>query len=368
MSRKSVFESNDRMSNLKKVIFIDYDSVPGHLCFNTIWLNALVDISNIELSVCMEKRYADNFPDVLNKPCVRFIEIPKRLYKDKLWRFFSTLRVLWLLNRIKHRYDMVIISAFDSVSFYCGSILSKENVFLICHNNIAKTQKAIHRFCLKRIGKKNRFIVFEDYIKAKLSNLVEEKRIAVVHHGCPKPFLNPDDNHIPEWIKALRSKKIVFSPSGNSMADIFSDTHRNQQFCEYLSRKGYVLVVKSKELFKDSNIVWLDRRLSDAEYQSLFLSSDFILAPYSRNYSYRVSAILFEALSNKKAIICSDIPALRIYEAISDNVFFFDSLTDLISVLEESEHRVLNAKTVPRDYLVPDVATLLTNIHSTTNQ
>lgn len=344
-----------------KVLFLDFGIFDGHVCFNNTWIKTLLSYPELDLTFCANDDYLNKFTAF--NPYLTKIPIPNSYYKKRgkfSWVISDFFTILWAHKHLNlESYDYVIVSSHNTVSFFLGTFFQKKRLYLICHNNLSKLNNPLYQHMIRHIGKKNYYIVFEDYIKKNLSQYVSSNRIFVIHLGCPLPFNAIPSNQIPEWIIKLKKNKIIFSPSRNATDEFLKSIQENNSFCNYLSKSNIVLAAKGNLSSNHSNIIYIDKRLSNIEYQSLFQLSDIILLPYPSSYINRVSAVLFEAISNNKTIICSDLPGLKSYKTIYSKIFFYSSINDLANTVEialnESQTDLIK---LPKEYLQPDIRTI----------
>lgn len=323
----------------KKLLFVDPLSQEGHLNFNKIYIKALFQIFD-SIDFAFIKGYEEKL-SISNDNKVYLI--PEKYHAGSRNKILNRLRYIQIFRFIKkhcniNNYDFVIFSSYEEISLYFSFI--NRTLILVNHNNLSGLQNRIKLFFFKKISSKNISIVFEDYMRDYLLSL-GLKNVYSIKHGLPCAFdikllENAKLIDFFSWIKDFRY--IIFSPSGSSTDDDFlNDLILNDAFNMFLRKNGILLILKNKLLKSDSqNIKIIRGYLTDIQYKYVFLRSDLILIPYSINFSYRVSAVLFESMANKKNCLFTGINALNIYR-----IFFTydpsfnsaDELKDKISYL-----------------------------------
>lgn len=339
----------------KTVLFVDYLSPKGHISFNK---NIIRNLSSYNVNItCVF--YEDIPIKNTNLENVSFIRLNRPSFKSKnniltrIYLFYSLCKIKRKVNFAS--YDYVIFSSFEETSLFFSYFNS--NLFLFAHNNSRSLHNKIKWFFLKRITIKHTLIVFDELIKAeyfknKISNVV------TISHGLPQQF---------EKSKVLKTDVlvnlnlqlydyIIFSPSCHSSDyKLLKQISNDRKFCDFLNRKNLLFLIKDNTgLIKESkNIKIVDYYLEQHEYEALFNLSKVILLPYSDNFKFRVSNVLYECIANDKLFLTSNnylkksVKSIINYDCIFDESNIVDRLR---YCFEKGNFLISNADKLKPDY------------------
>jgi hypothetical protein len=305
-----------------KILYIDNISPVGHILFNRIQINSLIDL-HCELYYAFQKGYAEK---INIKNMYRFIDIPKFLYFDHTSKFIHRILNFFQLFLVYVKYlfcnfDAVIISCYDPVSLFFFSFKGK--VFLFDHNNIMKLFNPVYRWFTKGLPKRYVHLVFNDHMKEGLEKY-GITNIRLQEHEPVESYLS--SINVKKYFNIPDSSKIIFSPSTISVDNNFiQDLILDKDFIDFLSSNNLILIIKGNYYTQSTNspIICIGCFLDEPEYQSLFIYAEIILLPYKESFRYRVSGILFSAFENNKKIIASDVEGIRSYQyRFNYNPFF----------------------------------------------
>lgn len=350
--------------NRAEFLFIDCDAPSGHIGFNRIWLRSLCRTGNVSVTTVMPAVFFTGIMSHADFSGVENIAVPEWLCKPALtglqWRLFSILRLLWIRFHVRmSAYDCVLFSSFDTLSFFCCSLFMRKRCGLVCHNNIKQT--ADHRiaaFCFRIVSKRHRIIVLEDYIKSFLEKRNIARNVVVIHHGCPTPFVEDSCRAVPLWFDELRKKyrKIIFSPSVTSTGTFWESFLNDPSSARILESGDVVFVVRTSADYPvRKGFFPVKERLSDTEYAAVFSASDAILIAYPPSFAYRTSAVLYEALANRKVLLICSNPAMDPYRPIVGEDVFFDDAASLWEIIGRMDDRTDGNRSIPEEIKVPEI-------------
>lgn len=319
-----------------KVLFIDPVSPKGHIGFNSIHINALIETFG-EVDVVFKTGYKKQSKELKGNLIYEYpiINLPNNGMFNRyvVWCNFRNIQK----NVDFSKYNAIVIAYYDEIALNFNLIRNK--LYLINHNNVAGAlNNKVKWFFFKRLSRKHTMIVLDPLSKERL----EQKgipEVIYINHGLKNPFTL--DKH---WsVKRLGIKKdfkrIIFSPSDGSSDKCFlSELIRNHSFIRLLEESKTILICKNLNLddfqILSNNIINVTTRLSEDNYANLFLKSDLILVSYPSSFQYRTSGVLMEALANNKDILISAIPAFKIYDEIIGERDFYSSGYDFITKLK----------------------------------
>lgn len=318
-----------------KILFADYIEQTGHVNFNRIHIDELKNEGH-DVKIAVHSTIANRLP--YNKEDYAII-FPKFLKQRKGHSLLNRLCFAIALLMIKchlffNHYDRIIISSVDELTL---AIIPPSNKFIaICHTNAnSLTKEGLKKKCMLSLGKKAKFLVFNDYMKMPFEKLGLD--ICTIAHGCIPPFKCVSECNIPE-IKGV--DHILFHPSSKH-DEIFENTLINDiQFNTLLNKTNSIVLMNGIGKDKD-RIKYINRRLSDKEYQSLFLKADIILIFYPDTFEYRVSGVSFECVSNKKPFLVNRCKSMDYCQQLCNYNPYVSSAAELT---KKTENIIMNAE------------------------
>lgn len=339
-------QKNKHSTKSSKILYVDPLSPAGHINFNRIYINALSKIFN-SIDFAFKKGYEVKLSISDDS---KVYSIPEKYYAISKNKILNRIRYIQIFRYLKKYcriddYDYVIFSSYEEISLYLSFI--NRPLILINHNNISGLHDNIKLFFFKKLAKKNINIVFENYMKNYLLSL-GINNVYTIHHGLPKSYdkkLINNTKLIEDFSIINNFRYVIFSPSVTSTDKNFLESLiLDNVFNIFLRDNDILLILKDKHLNSNcKNIQIVRNYLTDLQYQYIFLRSDLILIPYSNNFSYRVSAVLFESMANNKICLFSDIKALQIYmEFFNYDPIFntVDDLTNRISYIISNSNKI----------------------------
>jgi len=331
-----------------KILYVDPLSPRGHINFNKIYIEELLKIyTNVDFA------FKENYIDKLSINYKNKVySIPDKLYdksKSKIRNRFNYYKILSYIKKNCNidSYDYIIFSSYEEISLYFSKF--KKKLILINHNNISGLRNPIKLFFFRKNAIQHINIVLEDYIKEYLLTL-NIPNVYTLYHGLGDPYdraLINNSSLSNEFDYLHKFKYVIFSPSSTSSDnDFLYNLINNSNFTSFLMENEILLIVKSNHLDNNHvNLKIIKSYLSDSQYQYLFLKSDLILLSYPNSFTFRVSAILLECMSNNKLCLISDIPSLSIYRDYFNYSPFFKSIEDLkdkIQIVMKSQHLTIS--------------------------
>lgn len=327
-----------------RILYIDNISPIGHVQFNRIHLEALCKIGNVYTA--MRKGYYEKIG--VYKANI-LIEIPDRFYMpiSNKWKFYfyrimrritgydsetqGTLN--YVRERVENNWDAVIISNMESKSLFKMKPLS--NVYAICHqyksliNNGVRFANKHNRIKYTRdVGNRYTIIALSESMREGIKSL-NINNVEMVPHGF-LPMNGIFDIKVLDRLGIPRNKKILFIPSYSHSTELYNNFYNNKEFEAFLEQNNYFLVIKDKKGSSNiKNIIIINRWMTAAEYQSLFLASFCIILPYDSDTPFRESGIIMECFANNKLCLRLDIPYLHVYDPYFNYESFFSDISSL---------------------------------------
>jgi hypothetical protein len=315
------------MINLgRRILYIDPLIQVGHVNFNNIYIRALIE-AGFKIDFIFAKGYGEKldlgFGNVI-------YSIPHFLLKNIYGGLGNRLAYFFVLILIRlkvnfKRYELVVFSSFEEISFYFSGI---SNCYLINHINVSEGYESSLKFYfLHRVLIKNTLIVLDRETEQLLKSKNNYK-IIFQPHGLAKAkseqIIEKTTSEL--VLKIKRFDKIIFSPSDSSSDKEFLKTLLDDsEFLNFLISENILFVYKGNLINKYNNVLQLNFFLDTSTYDYLFLKSNIILIAYPKNFRYRVSGVLLESITNNKPCLMSDIESIRAFaEYFTYNPFYTD--------------------------------------------
>lgn len=325
----------------------------GHVNFDKIQIEAL-EKAGFEVWIIVPSRVMVSFPSSSYK-CL--FTIPKWLSPQNasplLNRIAYLLTLLYIKIKIKRsRYKHIFVSNFDEITL--GLIPIDKKMYLYCHNTANNFSCKLKAFFIRRLAKNNHFIVFNDEM-AKALYKENIKDVRIVSHGCVPAF--PNAEHLKLKIN-VDYNRLIFIPSERTNHIFLQDYLLNKQFVHFIERNKILVVVRNFPGKPSSKYIHpINRYLSNNEYRSLFLESDFILIAYPQDFGYRVSGVSFECVANKKNLLYLANNSLKYCKNFYNYNPEFNNITELITKINNFDY--INDKCiVDKNNLMPDYSWL----------
>jgi hypothetical protein len=273
-----------------KILAIEPLGVNGHITFNNSFLLALSKIGDITFVT---------FPDYhRNFKTDTQIDIPRKFQGQNSkfsTRWNQILALIYIKKKIKmDDYDAIVFLAYETISLYiCWP--KHQKVYLFEHNNISNALRSkIKMYFYKHLPAVAVHVVFMEYIAEFIGKQFKREAITI-----PLPI---DKNITKEDIilrfqtsmeKLGSDKKVVFSPSGLTPLCVIQDL----KFF-VTNQNGYYLFAKGQ---KEDNGDKYCIRSFFKNYKDLMINSSIVII--GGTYNYRISGVVYDALSYCKPII-----------------------------------------------------------------
>lgn len=323
---------------MRKILYIDPYCTSGHTNLNKNYIKQLLKVGMV-VDIAIKANYIEdlNLPPNMEK----FI-IPDKLFhhKGKILSRYYLLRIFnYIYRNIElSTYDYIFLAAYDEIALFFSNL--KKNLLLLNHSNVAGLNNLIKRYFINKVSKYSTHIVFayfikEQFVRYGITNvivepvgLIDSYEVKRDIRAILKPFHKKDS--------IINYEKIIFCPNGSKYSDGFIESLiTNLEFIKFLTEEQILFVIKEKQLIsKSKNIIILSKRLSDIQYQTLFMMSSVVLLSYPKSFTYRVSAILYECFSNKKICVISDIDSFRSFQSFFNYNPYFKNTNELIQIMK----------------------------------
>ncbi len=309
-----------------QILAIEPVGFRGHMAFNAYFLRCFGEIGNVTfVAPC---GYLDS--------CAvdSRMDIPTRLlqHNSKLGGRWYAIHVLnYILRNIQVAdYDAIVFLAYETISFSLRWIMGGK-VFLFEHNNIENSLgNWIKTFFYRHLSHNVTHLTFQGYIAQYIRNTYGRRAICV-----PFPYYRSDvsDSRICAETNAMPSssekRKIIFSPSG-STPQVIQD--KLKEFVE-TNKGAYYAICKGNPSEKSDD--WEVRSFFE-DYESLMRVCDSVFV--GARFRYRVSSVVYEALSYGKPVFLMDsLFAQNLQKEYPHLVFPINNVNDILRLETDSQ-------------------------------
>ncbi len=336
-----------------KILYINYMLQRGHINFDKIHIKALEN-AGFDVWIIIPSRLRIYFPPTSYKYLFTIPELLSPKDASPLRnRIAYILTLLYLKVKInKSLFSHIFISNFDEITL--GLVPLSKQMYLYCHNTANNFRNKIKAFFIRRLAKNNHMIVFNhEMAKGFYKEGIED--IKIVSHGCVPPFPNTE----PLKLKInVDYRRLIFMPSERTSQKFLYDYLQDKQFIHFIEQNKILVVIRNVLENPSSKYIHpINRYLSNNEYRSLFLKSDFILIAYPSDFGYRVSGVSFECVANKKNLLYLANNSLKYCKSFYNYNPEFNNITELISKIENFDY-MNDTCIVDKNNLMPDYSWL----------
>ncbi|PEF91604.1 MULTISPECIES: glycosyltransferase family 4 protein [Bacillus] len=309
------------------ILILDYLFPKNHVALYNNMIQYLTQVGHVKV-VAKDNYYSDYKRDWIG---IELEEIPikddgNNMVTRKLQSLISMIKTRKAITNNKDSIKVVL--TFDTIAFALGWLwIKSNNTFILHHKNIDELNSKIKRFLFKTYMNKVNHIVFEEFFKEYLINEigVEEKRIHVIPHPIFSPSVSDEDNFIYDCIGLSNSNDEGF------IKQIIDEEIKTN----YLKNSNLHVVLRSKKYkFDNDNLKVISGYLPKEEYDYYTKKCKTVFVPLPNTFKYRVSGVIYDALSNYKVVIANNVPIVKHYEekypnlciGVNDVRGFFDKL------------------------------------------
>ena len=234
----------------------------------------------------------------------------------------------------KYNIDTVILASGDYITIaILTAKLRNVRLFLIHHAELDVLEKnKIKNIFFSTYKNKINHLVFEDYIKDYITNSlgVNDSLVSVMPHS-----LNDNGDIKPR--EESEYKMVGLSNSNDD--ELIGNIIEFEKQYHLFSLSGFHIILKSKNhKYSDGYLNVINSYLTEYEYKHYISSTEYVLLPFSRDFGYRESGTLMDALSNRKKVIGVDIPLMKYYkEKYPHTCYIYDDVQTIISILQENQ-------------------------------
>ena len=303
------------MAIKKRCLYFDSLFPKGHRKYNYSMVKLISQ--QYDMDIINYNHYYDELELPSNCNIIDF-EGEKEIVQSGIIGRYRSYRLLKKCKKIykKGNYDFLIIASFDIYVMFLGNNLfsKKDNILIIHHNTIDQMNESnIKMKCFNTYKNKYKHIVLEDYIADyfKNCNAITKNNLFVVYQPLTSKTCKIDKKEY-KYAAASLSNSI----DEEFLREIIKQEEKNKE----LEKNNLQIIIKSNNLESNSNNITIIRGfISDEDYETIELESEYILLFYPKSFLYRASDILKNALSNRKKIICSEFLLAKSYAKLYPN-------------------------------------------------
>lgn len=289
------------------VLFCELLYPRTHARSNSFYINCLA-----ELDLSLFVMAPNNFYSIQNAS-VKLLPI-EELHRKKgriSYRINELKYMKQIINAVKkNKIDKIILASSDyaMLPFLLFRLPKRIECYLVHHAelDVLETNK-IKRIIFDTFRNKIHHLVFEPFIADFLKHdlKIDNSRVHIMPHSL--------------------NQNVSFSANGEFCCDLAGLSNSNdEKFIEDLIKMeqqtgklkaiGKKVILKSNQFeFDDDYLKVFRGHLPDEEYNMLISGARRIFMPFEKNFGYRESGTLMDALSNGKYVIASDIPLMQNY-------------------------------------------------------
>ena len=315
-------------------------SPKGHENYDLIQINSLLSLGS-HVTLVGRTGHFDSVPRNNN---VEVKELPEWCFrkfchlKPLCYRLQEILTLLYISYKFSpKKYDWTILLCYDILSTFF--FRTKSKVILIDHNNVGQLDNRL-KLLLTKIYPDYAHIALNRQMLTRLQELLPNHKVRYIPHGLVPSFTDKLSSE-----KYASTESFVFCPVNQNFDRVkVSSLFNSNKFLDYLNSQNIVFYVKYFEGIREDRkeMQVIKDRINDDDYKYLIKNSIAVILPYTEEFRYRCSGILFECVANDTTVICMSNPATSIYKDVID-MYEFENAKKLIECIEQ---RIDNGKRI----------------------
>lgn len=322
---------------MKKLLVVDPLSPIGHSKYNFKMLGLLSQIGEVTLAI-KEGYWSNEQLEQMKDIQIKYI--PEKYFNEnqgvnKIMVFHKLryrLLCLQTLNWVKSNfnfcdYDKIIFLSFETITMFLFTQCKNYNFYLINHNNISEIlESKIKRILYARFSKSTTQIVLEPFIKNFLESMGINNRICIVRH--PLTQYNKFDD-----FGLSTDKKYVFAPGGYNDEGFIRELIKKEA---QINKKVHIVIKSSEQIYEGDNITVYKKWMPFEDFIKYNLNCTAYLIPFSNEFNYRVSNIIFDGFSRRKQVYLMRNNTLQYYgDTYLKTIKMFTNLDEFLISLDK---------------------------------
>lgn len=327
-----------------KILYVNFAyDMWGHKCLDEHYIRILSGFS--EVYVIARAGWYENLPDN-----VRILDYTPKLISEKCsnrcLQYLLSVRVMHFSKQMQKRekFDYIIAGTFNTMTLLLGkNWFSKENTYIMHHNNTDLLSRPIYRKVFDLYKKKFNHIVQEDFIKEYLiSELnITDGQVVVLPH--------PLNISYKKCSTKIQYDCIGISNS-NDEESVGQLIQMEKEHHAFRDKKIKILLRSATKKYYDEYLEVITGYLSSQKYDEYISSANSILIPFPDTFRYRESGSLIDALSNGIPVLGGRIPLLEVYSEQYPNICMtYTNIHELPILLEKM--KMVDVPLKERDFL-----------------
>ncbi|MDC1089804.1 hypothetical protein OAQ01_00050 [Emcibacteraceae bacterium] len=271
----------------KKILLIDPLQVDGHINFNRKLIesaNLIGQTTFMSTSEYLVKLKVNN--------CITVSGFNSDFCSILGFRIKLILIMVQVALKINKEYDIVIFTGYENITFLIVSVfLRHKKILLINHNNLDFKKSKFKSLIFRLIPKRFAHVALEQYIVDYIRQSFNKTAYLVSH-----PYYVSREEVVAKSPESMEPfEQWIFAPSGSNNWKLVDELAK-------VTPSTIGILAKYSPLYKNYQNVCLQRWFK--YYSEYMKASDFVYI--GSEFEYRVSGVLYEALSLGKKILIPD--------------------------------------------------------------
>lgn len=303
---------------------------------NNVWGHKRLDINLIKylstfanVTVISPEGWYDDLPSDVNvvfyqPPEPNFINGPRKTH-------YYSLKIMQFAMKIDRteKFDYIIAATFNTAIFSLGRLLFKNlnRFYIVHHYNTDTLEKKKLNFLFSTYVNRVKHIVFEDFISDYLIKKYDlnDKDVLVVPHPLYK---NNKTTSINKYICVGLSNS-----NDEDLINLLIDIEVKEGI---IQKRRLPIVLRSKtRTFDNGYLKVIEGYIEKNEYDEYINNTSSVFLAFPKDFKYRMSGTLIDALSNGKIVIGTDIPLMRSYSKKYPKIcYVIKNVNDIFEILK----------------------------------
>lgn len=236
----------------------------------------------------------------------------------------------------KFKFKKIIISSYEGtiLFLFLPFLISSADVCLFHHHQLDELDTSkLKKYLFNKYKNHINHIVVDECIRESLSKeySIDLNKINVFEI----PVLQGNYN-----IQNRKNEKIFVALSNSNDNNFANDVLAYEKKNGFLKANNIKMIIRTKHDLKDTeNITFINRYLSDDEYNNFYANSDVVIIPFPNNFKKRGSATILDALSLKKKVLSTAIPfSIEYSNRYPKSCMIYNNFEEFVNIIENMSY------------------------------